>query len=271
MSATVKSITFATRQSGIPACDSVIINFTFGEVRCQYVGQSEVQTSAGTWRYDFYVHEEDLAGAMTLADFQGCNVVAENPWWCDQVEGEEPEENDCPARLIKCFVGVEILENLENEMYLGVLEYDETCDTFCLKAYPASDFLPEATPDRVALDYEVFSAPEPLQTAMATYVTHMPRSLAPIAGLRVSSAKQGDGPLTVNFTINGSNLTIAPITLSAGRTIEVAAAGLNPAFQGGFPIPNGAEVLAEVVSVAYDQYGNNWEGLRLAFRGRYTA
>lgn len=272
MAATVKNITFASRQAGIPACDAVIIHFTFGPVTCHYVPSSETHVDVG-WRYSFYVQEEDLAGGMTMTDFAGCNVVAAPAlqWECDQTPEVAADPEECPARELKCFVGVDILEDIESGLYLGLLRYDEVCETFCLEAYPVADFLPEATPDIDALDYEVFSAPEELQTGMETYVTHMPRPFTAISGIRVSSAHQGDGDLIVNFTVNGVDLTVAPVTLTGGTTVVIPVGSLTPAFQGGAPIAAGAEVLAEVISVAYDQYGNNWAGLRLAFLGRFTS
>jgi len=270
MAGYIKHLTFATRQKELKSCGRVIINFTFGPAECEYVPLSETQTLNGSWGYQFFFHDEDLPGGMDADDFANCNVQEAQPWW--ECAEETPEPEDCPTGPVSCFLDLDILEELDPGAYLGLLEFDEVCNSFCLKAYPASDFLPEATPDRHALDYEVFSPNEPLQSSMETYITHFPRPMAVIGGIRVSVAQSGTGPLGVNFTVNGVNLTINPIVIPEGtRTIEIASSGLNAAFQSGNPITNGAEVLAEVTGASYDQYGTNWEGLRLSFRGRFTS
>lgn len=270
MSAALKILSFANRQIDIPACDAVMIKFTAGDCLCHYSPNSELQLPSGAWQYSFFVQEEDLPGSMTFDDFANCNVV-EPYFTCEQVTAEAEEEEECPSRLFNCFENLEILETIAGGDYLGVLQFDEACNKFCLKVYPAEDFLPEATPDRDATDWEVFSPNEPLQTAMETYVTHLARPFAIGDFIRVSCAQIGTGPLTVNFTVNGVNLTTTPITLNAVQTLLVPVASLSPAFQNQNPIADGAIILAEVVSAAYDQYGTNWEGLRLAFRGVHTA
>lgn len=272
MAAQIKTLTFSSRQ-GIPSCTLVAIHFTEGDWACEYVPSSEVQLQSGAWQYQFYVHENGAPGSMTLADFQNCNVENLEPYYhCTGYGETEPEPEDCPARELNCFKAIDVLEEIPGPAYLSLLEYDEVCDMYCLRAYPVADFLPETTPERAAMDYEVFGPTEPLQAAMETYITHWPRPMAPVGGLRVSVAQFGVGSLVVNFTVNGNNLTTAPVTLPPGtRTIAVAAGSLNPLYQSGNSIPLGAEVLAEVVSASYDEYGTNWEGLRLAFLGRFTA
>lgn len=272
MAAQIKTLTFSSRQE-IPFCTLVAIHFDAGDWLCEYVPASEVQLQNGAWQYQFYVQESGAPGSMTLADFQNCNVETSVPYFhCAGHNEEEADPEDCPARALNCFNAIDVIEGIENGLYLALLEYDEVCDKFCLRAYPAEDFLPEATPERHAMDYEVFGPTEPLQANMETYITHWPRPMAPVDGLRVSVAQFGAGSLVVNFTVNGNNLTTAPVTLPPGtRTLAIAAGSLNPLYQSGNSIPIGAEVLAEVVSASYDEYGTNWEGLRLAFLGRFTA
>lgn len=267
MAGQIKLIQFFERKADIPLCGMVSLKVTEGDVIAQYMPGSEVQLEGGAWQYSFFIQDEDLPPGITMDDVANCNIIA--PYFECTVAEEEVDE--CPSRLFNCFENIEILDTIASGDYLGILQFDEGCNQFCLKVYPVEDFLPEATPDRDATDWEVFSANEPLQTATATYVTHLARPFAIHNYIRVSCAQIGTGPLTVNFTVNGVNLTTAPITLTAVQTLLVPSASLSPAFQSQNPIPDGAIILATVVSAAYDQYGTNWEGLRLAFRGVHTA
>ena len=268
MAGQIKQIQFFDRKADIPLCGFINLKVTQGDIVAQYMPASEVQLESGAWQYSFFIQEEDLPAGVTMDDVANCNIIP--PYFECTVPEEVPEE-ECPSRLFNCFENIEILDGIASGQYLGILEFDEGCNQFCLKAHLASDFLPEATPDRDATDWEVFSANEPLQTGMETYVTNLARPFAIGDYIRVSVAQIGTGPLTVNFTVNGVNLTTAPITLTAVQTLLVPVASLSPAFQSQNPIADGAIILAEVVSAAYDQYGTNWEGLRLAFRGVHTA
>lgn len=268
MAGHIKLIQFFERKPEIPLCFMVNLKFEAGDVLAQYQPASEVQLSNGTWQYAFYIQEEDLPGAMTMDEVANCNVVS--PYFECAVAVEPPEE-PCPSRLFNCFEDLDILEGIQEGSYIGILEYDESCNTFCLKAYPASDFLPEATPERDALDYEVFAPGEILQTGMETYVTNVPRQFLISPTIRVSVAQIGTGTLTFNIKVNGINLTTAVISMSGVQTLVIPLSSLSVTFQNGNPLPDGAVVTARIETAPYDAYGTNWEGLRVSMQGTYVS
>jgi hypothetical protein len=142
MAGAVKTLSFFERQADIPVCRMVYLKFAEGDVRAEYLSGSETHVDT-TWQYTFLVQEEDLVGSLTLADIKECNIIS--PYFeCFDEEAEEPDPEDCPARQIRCFDAIPIIDTLVPGDHVAILRHDEECDTFCLAAMSPYEFFEQA-------------------------------------------------------------------------------------------------------------------------------
>lgn len=126
------TITFAAREDGIPVCGVVNLKFTEGNLRAEYLSGSEVENADLSWSYTFLVQEDDLPAGLTLSEVQTCNIIA--PLWsCLATDEAIEEETECRTRVISCFSGLEVIEQLGADDYVVIARYDAECDIFCLK------------------------------------------------------------------------------------------------------------------------------------------
>lgn len=122
MASAVKTLTFASRWDNIPLWGIVNLFTAEGEFRAEYVNASEREnTPAGTWSYDFLIHEDDLPGALTLDGIDDDAIIA--PF----VEEMVP----CEAAPSSCFSDLPFVEAAAYDEIL-VPVFDETCGVWCV-------------------------------------------------------------------------------------------------------------------------------------------
>lgn len=271
MAGQVKPLSFASRQAGIVACGVVNLKFTEGDLRAEYLSGTEIQLTGGEWRYDFLIQEEDLPGSLTLDDVRNDNIIT--PYWECPVEAEVPEE-ECPARQIVCFESIEGIEEILDTDEIAVLRFDETCNLWCLKRFPADEFLQGETAVQTIYPYEYQVVPpdQDLQDVDELLVGFLPCNFRAVTAY-ASFFYAGTNTAKIKVYVNGFNVIPGDGFLSANAAGSSGAIVALPTYAANINFPDGelpiyGRVTVKIYDTGYIQYGDNLKGLSIGFTGR---
>lgn len=128
MNAAVKTLTFAARWPNIALWGVVVLHWSGGGFRAEYVSGSERQ-SGSHWSYDFLIQANDLPHPLTFDDVINSLLVA--PF--------VTAFQSCVATLSSCFASIPELPDGTPADELAVVVGPNDCGQWCLFRTPAVD------------------------------------------------------------------------------------------------------------------------------------